>query len=316
MKLNTILVFSALVLASGLVWYSVTNKDEGVPIIRADNSAIKVHPDDRGGMEIENQDSTIYQALRKDGSSARVENLLANNTQNRDNAAPINRDELFAGLKTHQENNAAAQIQNDLTQNETLAAPTHAPIDVQAEKPVIVAPSHKEEDQTKSAPSLATASASINVNDNNNGSGNVTNNDSAISAPIARPKTISSATQTNTKQPEKALTSLLAEVQGLKTAPLHTQKSTTKPTAPSAQAGHSYIQIGSLTSARAATAHWETRQQQFPALLKGYKLRIQDVEIAGRGTYYRVQAGPVSKESAQQACLEINKRFAKSCIVK
>ena len=158
-----------------------------------------------------------------------------------------------------------------------------------------------------------------NTNTNNgsgNNNGNVTNNDSAISAPIARPKTISRATQTNTKQPEKALTSLLAEVQGLKTAPLHTQKSTTKPTAPSAQAGHSYIQIGSLTSARAATAHWETRQQQFPALLKGYKLRIQDVEIAGRGTYYRVQAGPVSKESAQQACLEINKRFAKICIVK
>jgi hypothetical protein len=303
MKLNTVLVFSALVLASGLVWYSVTSKDDGVPIIRADTSPIKIHPDDRGGMEIENKDSTIYQALRKERPSAHVENLLADNAQSNKNGSggPINREELFAGLKTHQEKKSTVPIQtmepiNEAAENANATRLT-AEQAIQDETPYIkeVIPTPIKELQI------------IPVD---------TTKKSSIEAPKARPKTLSVTPQMNRNKPEKGLTSLLAEVQGLKTTPLQSQKSTKKAAPKIAQTGSSYIQIGSLTSASAAKAHWVTRLQQFPALLKGYKLRVQNVEIAERGTYYRVQGGPVSKESAKHACIEINKRFAKSCIVK
>jgi hypothetical protein len=303
MKLNTVLVFSALVLASGLVWYSVTSKDDGVPIIRADTSPIKIHPDDRGGMEIENKDSTIYQALRKERPSAHVENLLADNTQSSKNgsATPINRDELFAGLKTHQEKKSVVTTQD--------IAPIKDAVDSAGIKPLITeqviqneAPYIKE-----MTPAPVKEPQIIPVD---------TIKKSSIEAPKARPKTLSVTPQMNRNKPEKGLTSLLAEVQGLKTTPLQSQKSTKKAAPKATQTGNSYIQIGSLTSASAAKAHWATRQQQFPSLLKGYRLRVQDVEIAERGTYYRVQGGPASKESAKLACIEINKRFAKSCIVK
>lgn len=48
----------------------------GIPVIKADERPIKVRPDDRGGMQVPNQDKLIYGRLEAGEAGARVERLL------------------------------------------------------------------------------------------------------------------------------------------------------------------------------------------------------------------------------------------------
>lgn len=56
--------------------YSNT-EDAEIPVIRRPNAAIKVQPSEPGGMEILNQDKTVYDIVeKKDAADIKVENLL------------------------------------------------------------------------------------------------------------------------------------------------------------------------------------------------------------------------------------------------
>jgi len=93
------IVLIALSFMIGLVWKLYTgggsSDPEQVPIIRADADGFKVEPDDRGGMEIKFQDSTLFNA---DDPDATIENLLAEDTTE----SPMPRSQLFAGLSTEE----------------------------------------------------------------------------------------------------------------------------------------------------------------------------------------------------------------------
>ena len=51
----------------------------GAQVIKADDKAIKVRPDDRGGMQVPNQDKLVYGKMDNDGSpdASKTERLLA-----------------------------------------------------------------------------------------------------------------------------------------------------------------------------------------------------------------------------------------------
>ena len=297
MKLNAIFLILAVAIAGGLVWYSTTSQTETVPIIRADKTPIKERPSERGGMNIAHKDSTIYDAMRQETSQRRVENLLAENQASR----PVNREELFAGLKPQQssENNIIQELKNDETVESRIAG--SIPLEPEDTKErstasqtdeIVSAPNP---DETKDPEPEFKISSNIQT-----------------SKPVARPNAVKK-TKESTQQKDRGLNNLLAEVQGLKIEPLQSkqQKQTT-----SFKAGKNYIQIGSLKSESAAQKHWDSRKKQFPTLLKNFSLRIQKIEIEGRGAFYRVQGGPASKETAKNACSKINARYANSCIVK
>jgi cell division septation protein DedD len=65
---KTIAGFVAFVLIIGFIWYSYSgsgeNKSAQIPIIYAQKSDYKIAPDNRGGMQTQNNDSTIYNVLR------------------------------------------------------------------------------------------------------------------------------------------------------------------------------------------------------------------------------------------------------------
>jgi cell division septation protein DedD len=75
-----------------------------VPTIRADATPYKASPDNPGGMEIPNRDSTVFEALRSKGDKegGRIESLLPPAEQ------PIPKEQMFAGLKTDPIENKAA----------------------------------------------------------------------------------------------------------------------------------------------------------------------------------------------------------------
>jgi hypothetical protein len=65
----------------------------------------------------------------------------------------------------------------------------------------------------------------------------------------------------------------------------------------------------------AAQQHWKTAQTRGGGILSGMQPQILKVEIPGKGTYFRVQAGSwPTRQDAQQAC-ETLKQARIDCMV-
>lgn len=63
------------------------------------------------------------------------------------------------------------------------------------------------------------------------------------------------------------------------------------------------VHLSSLRSEKAAKKEWEALKQAFPEQLSAMSPRFARTEIAQRGTFYRVLAGPLpSKQAAKQLC--------------
>lgn len=85
---------------------------------------------------------------------------------------------------------------------------------------------------------------------------------------------------------------------------------------PAAKPGRYRVQMASLKSRAAVQKNWATLKRRHPDLLGKLGLDIQSVQLGGgRGTYYRMQAGPMtSKAQATALCANLKKR-KQGCIV-
>src|SRR4051812_46565515 len=75
-------VFGAAV-AAAAGWYvfgardaSMVGGEDGSQIVKADPDPYKIKPEDPGGLQVENQDKTVYDRVSKGAAPNRVENLL------------------------------------------------------------------------------------------------------------------------------------------------------------------------------------------------------------------------------------------------
>jgi cell division septation protein DedD len=78
----TVTLVAAVVAVGGIVaagWHFMGGKKvvgPGIPVIKADERPIKIRPDDRGGMQVPNQDKLIYERLEQGEGDTKVERLL------------------------------------------------------------------------------------------------------------------------------------------------------------------------------------------------------------------------------------------------
>ncbi|MCB1533104.1 MAG: SPOR domain-containing protein [Alphaproteobacteria bacterium] len=84
-------------------------------------------------------------------------------------------------------------------------------------------------------------------------------------------------------------------------------------TAPSTTPGNYYVQLGSVTSSTGAETEWSKMQKDLP--LTGLNHRVQEANLGERGTFYRIQAGPMSKDSATSLCDAIKAQKPGGCLV-
>jgi cell division septation protein DedD len=110
------------------------------------------------------------------------------------------------------------------------------------------------------------------------------------------------------------------------TAPAATQSASVPKTAPqkpatsSANAAGSgfLVQLASVNSEKLAEREWARLQKAFPDLFGDRELTIEKKDIAGRGTFYRVQTGGYASldearavcgdlKAKKQACLPVNR---------
>lgn len=76
------------------------------------------------------------------------------------------------------------------------------------------------------------------------------------------------------------------------------------PTAPLPGEGF-FVQLASIRDPGKTETSRTQLQQNFAPLLDSVNFRTQDKVISGKGTYYRIQAGPLSKPDAEQLCNNI-----------
>ncbi len=90
----------------------------------------------------------------------------------------------------------------------------------------------------------------------------------------------------------------------------------TKASAPvAASADSRYVQLASIREESAAAGHWATLKAKHGATISSLQYRVVKADIPGKGTYYRIQAGPVSATQAQDMCGTINAATPGSCLV-
>ncbi len=296
-------VFGALVLVLiilGAIVFGLypkaADQSGNIPIIRADAEPFKTMPDDPGGMEIANEGSTIFDAMSGEDADAGVENLLAEN----DSEDPMPRSQLFAGLNTGVDENDEAREQAtqtaasetppqpDAIENkiEEIARGIEAQDEPQVSETIVAAKEVKED--AKEAVAAATEEAEA----------------QAVQAvePAAGAET--SAEPAADMNEAADLVNQLEPSAGAAT-----------PLRSAIPSGRYYVQVASVTNRSGTEGEWAKLTKKYDAALKGFKYRVREANLGEKGTYYRIQAGPTSKEFASETCNKIKAISPGGCLI-
>lgn len=256
-----------------------TAATESVPIVRADAGDYKKTPENPGGMEIPYRDSTVFSGNTDGGT----ENILADETTEE----PVPRSQLFAGLNTEGEQPGGAPVADapaaatgmgevEATQAELAkAAPVEAPSNDALVKEAIGVPA--EEEQSEGAAQIAAATIPDTIEET-----------PAVETPAAAVPEAKEAAKT---EPAAGSTA-----------------------AAGVSPGGAYVQLASVKNEAGAAGEYKKLQAKYSGL-SGLKFRTQEANLGAKGTFYRIQAGPMSKDDATRICKDIKKTTPGGCLV-
>ncbi len=85
---------------------------------------------------------------------------------------------------------------------------------------------------------------------------------------------------------------------------------------PSSASGATYeVQLGSYRETADAKKDWSRFQKKYAEYLGKLKMRLVKADITGKGTYYRLRAGTVSKDRAHAICDALKADHGVGCIL-
>lgn len=278
-------------------------QNDNVPIVRADSGDYKTAPDNPGGMEIPYRDSTVFSSTTPQKTDAGTENILADDSAEQ----PVPRAQLFAGLNTEGQPGQPVQAPAPAPDASVLAdassgapAPQAVPsADAVINEAIGVGTTHPS--SAGAAPSTAaTAPAPV----------------QPVEVPAAvpeqpRPAAVSPAPAKSA--PAKTAPSKSASVEKSAEVAKTEPAAGVTASAKGVQPGGYYVQLASVKSQSAASTEWKKFQAKYSAL-GGLTFRSQEVNLGSKGTFYRIQAGPMSKDSASKVCASV-KSAGGTCLV-
>ncbi|MEK9660891.1 MAG: SPOR domain-containing protein [Alphaproteobacteria bacterium] len=291
------LVISAIAITvvafAGLVWFAYnegvrSGAEEAAPVLRADSEPVKRKPEDAGGMAIPHQDKLVYNRIAPGQAEAPVERLLP------PPEAPVERPTQPADAPT------PPPVDTTGSETSSAAAPEAMPVkpattgNTVAEV-VFEAGKEAETAMTEKAGEAAAAVPErpfVRITP-----------DEASSPPPAPP-----APPGAKPEPEPA-----TQQAAVPRAPVvEPAPETAKPAAPAGPAWR--IQLASLTSAVAARSEWTRLQKANADLLGALDLNVQKATLS-KGTYYRIQAGPLADRAAAGTLCSALKSRKQDCLV-
>ena len=104
------------------------------------------------------------------------------------------------------------------------------------------------------------------------------------------------------------------------TAPLPPETSSTPEPAPATSGTGTgpdrIIQLGSFRDRASAQTQWDKMKTDFPGLLDGLSLQIEEADLGEKGVYYRSQSSVMAQSKAKSICDTITGKNPGACIVK
>jgi len=292
--------------------YPSSQNAGSIPIVKAEATAYKETPEDKGGMDIPNRDTTVFSTMNDMNVNEKppVENLLD---------GPESAEKLSAFAQSVEDRNAQGAPSEQTAP--AASSPATAPVELTkivpadaggaqpsampqtaAAIPSPVLPSGMEAEAASKLPVIHKAGENPetlkfvrSALENKDAAGEV------VKTEETKPQEIASAPDTMpvVKSPEVTSPAKIEPASG-------PQKVT---------AGSYYIQLASVPSESKAQGEWTKLKTAYAAQLQGLDYRLQKADLGAKGIYYRIQAGPISKESAASLCNEIKTKKPGGCLV-
>lgn len=314
----TVALVAAAALFVGVIVMTYPSDDDAqkqIPIIKADLRPIKTLPEDRGGMSIPHRESTILarssQPEMLEGRG--IENLFARTSED----LVTKEQAIERAMAAHpMEQSIAAQTRNipvllqedgvsQNRQDQEWIVSTHVPV-IDEHRGVAV----KNVDDLVPAFELKEPTAK-DILQKIGSSGKDSNlDDAGLSAKVvsvvmsSKPKRAQMHAAATSPETLAFVRNILnAKAQKMHADPSATDVAAIKP-ALGAQinitSGSYFVQLASITEAARAGKEWSKMQARYDVLATS-KFRVQEA-VLSRGTFYRIQAGPMSKSSANAVC--------------
>lgn len=273
-----VLSIVAIAALGGIIWYAYPRgaeryTDMDVPVVKADNAPIKEAPADPGGMEVRHQDSTVFDPLEKK-PGAEVEKLQPPPEQPLDKDAVIKSADAKSPLPASEAPKLDLQMKDAGNGTEKIVpVASSATLKNTAPAAPAVKPVAESKAPAKSTAKSVTKSAVADDSDDETD---------------------------EVKEAPKAIPAKAAVVPG-KTAVVAAPAKAVAPVS-----GEAYeVQLGSYRDMEGLKKDWSRLQKKFSSQLGKLTMRAVKASIAGKGTFYRLQAGTVSKDTAQGICTTI-----------
>lgn len=303
-----------------MAYPSDNSSDVEVPVVKADLRPIKIAPEDHGGMQVPYRDSTVLadiggQPQYRGDSELGLENLLA---QDPDGDLSSKEDALAQAVSDRRPDEMAG-LAGD-AEDSPLPQQVLQKIDssVSREEPMVAV---KAQASVKPPANLDEAQAIASST-----SKSVDERPRSMHAAATSPETIDFVKSVMDKDGADELTTSSAAPE---------VKAVAKDVAKSAQAiskiepaagvaspgpvnitgGQYYVQLASITARDRADSEWKKLKASFSSQLSASNYRVQQADLGAKGTFYRIQAGPFSKNDATSICNAIKAQKPGGCLV-
>ncbi|HTJ65786.1 MAG TPA: SPOR domain-containing protein [Alphaproteobacteria bacterium] len=278
----SIAVVAAALAFGGVIWFAYQSGKSGngglPPLVKADTGPTKVKPENPGGQEIPFQDSTVYDRLDQNGQKPVVEKLLP------ETETPVTRP-------------PPAPVPNEAT----VLAPQaggQAPSVLPQGNGVVVAPAASDSAATALAPpgsNLALPPAPpIQQQVSPAPQPQVVPQQSQVAAtPQAKPINPPPAARPAPKPAADSIAALIGASEAGVPPPQH---------APAAAGGTGYrLRLSAVRSPAAVADEWARLKRRYPELAS-LRNTTSKIDLPDKGTFYRIEAGPLSEGEAKSTC--------------
>lgn len=303
-----LLVLACLALVVPLALDFLGGDDSGeVPVIQAEQQPDKVRPEEPGGLQVPHQDLQVLNQDAEEGATEPVERLLPP-PETPEPLAQATEDVFNPGVVPGEAAGAAPTEAPASPAAEDTTAATVAPGAGDLPGPGTTAPAEVAEvpaappaestggpDASQAAEAPAAPAATT-------------------PAPAAPAPEAAAPVEAATPEPKAVEPPSPAKPK----APAESQQAALPPAAeaaPAAAAGGIYIQLGSLTNRDGVPKEWARLQKAFPDFLGDMELAVQTVTLEGRGTFHRIQAGPLPNRGTAEEMCAFLKGAKQACIV-
>ena len=264
--------------------------EDSLPIIRASSEPVRVKPEATDLTETAGYNSRIYETFGQPQEPRRIENLLKPQ-QNAE--VPVEKEELFAGLNSNIDNKKSKVI--SITESPFSNEPSEAELEISETEEPSLTTSVKKPDESETSQPGEKISVDIFEPEKTHSNPGIF----AENTPIEEPEETKQAEEMDKTEPAAGVMAKAADI--------------TPPVPKADPAGTHYVQLASIQDSSKTVDAWKKLTEKHSGL-QNISFRTQSADIEGKGTFYRIQAGPLSKADADKLCAQI-KADSGSCFV-